>query len=223
MKRHPEAAALFLCAALSVAWLDPYRERVSEGNALYNDKKYQEAAKKYSEASAYAPGENERKKLSFNRGGAAYMSGDYEEAIAHYRDAAACEDAGVQKKAFFNMGNAYQKMNKTREAFESYNNALKIDPHYDNARKNIEYLLKKRDDKNLKDRNEDDKDKRDKNGSKGGDDKTKGGRDGSKGGNKQEQGMNREQVKNLLQSMKNKPVRRAKGDGNEKRDLEKDW
>jgi tetratricopeptide (TPR) repeat protein len=94
------------------------------------------------------PGENERKKISFNRGCAAYMSGDYEGAIAHFRDAAASDDAGVQKKAFFNMGNAYQKMNRTREAFESYHNALKIDPQYDSARKNIEYLLKKRDDEN---------------------------------------------------------------------------
>jgi hypothetical protein len=35
--------------------------------------------------------------------------------------------------------------------------------------------------------------------------------------------MSREQVRNLLESMKNKPVRRSGGNGNEKRNLEKDW
>jgi hypothetical protein len=54
MKRYPEAAALFLCAVLSAAWLDPYRERVSEGNALYNDKKYQEAQRSTARPSSYA-------------------------------------------------------------------------------------------------------------------------------------------------------------------------
>ncbi|MCL1911516.1 MAG: tetratricopeptide repeat protein [Leptospirales bacterium] len=209
---------MILCASLSAAWVDPLHDKVNEGNKAYRDKKYPEAVQKYSEAEQYAGGESAGK-LSFNKGAAEYMAGNYDKAAMLFGEAVLSDDMDVQKKSFFNMGNAYLKMNKKKEAFESYKNALKIDPSYMNAKKNIEYLLKKQDDENKQNKNnEPDKQEQNNNGQNdesNNDDRQKQTREQD-----QEQ-MNVEQLKNLLESMKNKPARRSKG--NSGRYVEKDW
>ena len=233
MIRWIKKAILLCCALFCVAWLDPYRDSVSDGNKKYNDKKYPEAKESYNRAGQYAPGDEDRKKLSFNKGAADYMAGDYQGAEAAYREALQSEDPDVQKKAFYNLGNTYMKMNKTKEAFDSYMNALRIDPQYENAKKNVEYLLKKKEQQKQNDRDQDkkgddkkdqDKQKDSKSGQKDNEDqKQKGDQGENKNNGDREQKMSREQIKNLLNSMKNKPVKRTRGNSDDKRYLEKDW
>jgi len=210
---------MILCAFLAAAWINPLHDKVNEGNKAYHDKKYPEAIQKYSEAEQFTGGESAGK-LSFNKGAAEYMAGNYDKAAALFGEAVLSNDMDVQKKSFFNMGNAYLKMNKKKEAFESYKNALKIDPSYMNAKKNIEYLLKKRNDENRQNRNDkSDKDKQNNDGKKDGENDNESKRKKAQEQNQEQ--MNMEQLKNLLESMKNKPVRRSKGGS--KRYVEKDW
>ncbi|PKL39802.1 MAG: hypothetical protein CVV44_06155 [Spirochaetae bacterium HGW-Spirochaetae-1] len=228
---HRKLKLIILCLLVlqTAAWLDPYRDRVDRGNSLFHEKKYAEAGKEYREAENYAPGESDKKKLAFNKGNADYMSGDMESALANYKKALQSDDPDVQKKAFLNMGNTYLKMGNNREAVDAYINALKIDPRYEKAKKNIEYMLKKKekdkqdkqdkksgdgnDQKNKNDKNEKDQDK--KNQDKNQDKKN----DSQKAG----QRMNKEQIRNMLESMQKKPVQRQKGSNDDQRHLEKNW
>ncbi|MBN1533116.1 MAG: tetratricopeptide repeat protein [Spirochaetes bacterium] len=210
---------------LSTAWIDPFHDEVEKGNREFADKKYNAAKTFYRRAEKYAPGEEHKKKLMFNIGDADYMAELHDEAIAGFEQALKSDDKEVQKKAFFNIGNAYVKQGKYREAVQSYINALKIDPGYERAKKNIEYLLAKQ---------KQDREKQKQGGGQGKDGKDKQqGKD--KDRNKQSQrqkdrdrqgqgsGLNRAQIKNLLDTMKQNPVRRYKGKGNDSRQLDKPW
>ena len=87
--------------------------------------------------------------------------------------------------------------------------ALRIDPGYMNAKKTLEALYRsdKKDDKNKdQEKNQNDK-KNDGDKKQGG--KKQGGKDNRSAGQKN---MNKDQIKGLLQMMKDKPVRRQKND-----------
>ena len=211
---------LIICLSLFfISWLDPFSDEVSKGNAQFNDKKFKDAKDSYKKAEKYAPGKKDEQKLHFNKGDADYMMGEYDNAIINYQKSIQSGDKEIQKKAFFNMGNAYMKQEKYKEAINSFINALKIDPEYENAKKNIEYILKnkkdkkkqdKKDDKNKDNKDKNKKQKKDKNKQK---DKKK----------KNQRKMSRDQIKNILKSMKQKPVKRKKGDLNENSSIEKKW
>ena len=197
-----------------VAWLDPFKDEVSRGNSLFLEGKFNEAKKAYENAEQYAPGEEEKYALSFNRGDANFKLGDNDAAIKDFKKALNSKNIEVQKRSFFNMGNVYAKDKKYKEAVKSYINALKIDPKYEKAKKNLEYLLSDKKDKK-KDKNKNKNDKNQKNKEKNKKDK-----DSQK---KPKQKISKQQLKNLLNSMKNRPVRRQKGKGNGKKVLQKYW
>ncbi|HON79392.1 MAG TPA: tetratricopeptide repeat protein [Spirochaetota bacterium] len=236
--------ALFNCvvllgALLAVAWLDPYRDRVDDGNSRFHQKKYDGALNSYRDAEGYAPNLSERNKLKFNHGDVEYMRGDYDGALHNFRESLKSGDRDVQKKALFNMGNSLLKKGDTEGALNAYINALKIDPAYMPAKKNIEYILKKKDDpKDKKNRKNDKNGNRDKQGNpdrqqgKGDKDRNKGDKDRNKNRGEQENTMqnksprgtiSREQLKNILESMKNKPVRRLRGKADGRSVPEKNW
>ncbi|HOW82023.1 MAG TPA: VWA domain-containing protein [Spirochaetota bacterium] len=213
---------IFLLSLLFIAWLDPYRDEVSKGNSLFHEKKYPEAKNHYRSAEKFAPSEQDKDRLSFNRADADYMTGDYDSAIASFQKSIQSGDREVQKKAFFNMGNVYLKQEKYREAVAAYMNALKIDPGYDKAKKNIEYILKKKqNDQKQKDEGKDNKEQ-DRNGDQ---QKEQDQEKQQKESRKQQarRQMNREQMKNILKELQNKPVQRRKEQSNERENLEKNW
>lgn len=222
--------AIIICAFLSISWLDPYRDAVSSGNEEFNQKKYNNARRYYDKAERYAPGEDDKKRLAFNRADADFMIEDNDNALTGYQRATQSDDRDVQKKAFFNIGNVYLKQKNYREAINAYMNALKIDPGYDRAKKNIEYVLKhmNKDNKDNKDKkdNKDNKQDKDRSGQNKQDKKNQNkNQDGRQGDNKNrtENAMSRDQVKNILRSLQQSPVRRQKGSGDGKRKLEKYW
>jgi Ca-activated chloride channel family protein len=229
-KRICRALPLFILIG-ALAWLDPYRDAVSKGNERFHEKRYEEARKHYKDARQYAPSENERWKLRFNEGDAEYMQGEYEDAITRFNEALRTGDPAVQKKALFNLGNTYMRMGRYRDAIDSYISALKIDPRYEPAKKNLEYLLKMEEQKQKETRDGKDGEKRKGNrkedGKRGeqkrdaerrGDQRSDTGMREQKGGK-----MSREQIRNILESMKHKPVRRQQGGRDGRRALEKDW
>jgi tetratricopeptide (TPR) repeat protein len=203
---------LKICAVLSIclfaAFLDPYADRVEDGNSRYNGNKFAEAEKSYNEAENYLPSKSDAADLAFNRGDARFRLDDYDGAIELYKAALASEKKDVQKKALFNIGNAFVKKGDKLSAADAYLSALRIDPDYENAKKNLEALYRKDTDKDKnKDQNKKD-DKREQ--QKDRERKDKGDKGGSKG--QQSRSMNGDQLKNLLNMMKDKPVRRQKKD-----------
>ncbi len=215
---------IIIITPLLISWIDPFRDEISRGNANYHNKKYEESLKNYEKSSDYAPDKKSRASLAFNRGDARFKLGEYDKAVENFRQSLESEDPDVQKKAFLNMGNSYLQMKKYDEAVEAYVNALKIDPGYEKAKKNLEYMLKKKDQKDKNGGKDDNKDKGSDKKDKDGDNKNSKGDDSKKNKDSTSaKAANKEQIKNILKSMKNKPVRRKKGSGNDTRYLEKYW
>jgi len=209
------AAAFLMCA-----WLDPYKDEVSLGNKQLKDKNISEAKKHYKIAEQYAPSRDDLNNLEFNKAVADFASGDTRSAMDGYRNALRSEDKNVQKKAFYSLGNVYYKAGKKREAAQAYINALKLDPNYENAKKNLEYIF-------LYDEKKDENQQRNDNGdsSKGDQDKDKN-RKNKKDQNKsgdddRDKKLDMLQARNILESMKNSKVRQGKRDAS--RSLEKYW
>ena len=201
---------IFLIFAFT-AWIDPFKDEVKKGNQSYADNNPTQALEHYKEAEKHTPSNKKKEMLNFNKGTAYYKLEDYDKALDKFTDSISSGDPEIQKKAFFNMGNTYMKQKKYKEAVDCYIKALEIDPNYEKAKKNLEYLIKKQENKDQKDNdNKENNDNKNKN-------------DNDKNENqKSEKNLNDEQIKNLLESMKNKPVRQKdKGDG--KRYLEKYW
>lgn len=197
------------------AWLDPFNDRVSEGNRNYNNGKFSESIKNYNEAEKYAPDEMKKNMLEFNKGNSEFKMNNHESALARYRNSLNSGDPEVQKKALYNAGTTYMKMGKKKEAAENFIKALQIDPSYEKAKKNLEFLLKDKpqDKQQNNDQQTGGKEQKNNTGS------------GQKGDqkNKNDDKKNSAQVKNMLESMKNKPVRRQKGNGDGRKFLEKYW
>lgn len=202
-------AMLVPVVLLNAAFFDPFADRVDEGNSQYNNGRFSDAEKSYKDAENYLPSKELSPDLSFNKGDARFRAGDYDGAIDYYKAALGSQNRDVQKKALFNMGNAFVQKGDKPSAADAYLSALRIDPSYQNAKKNLEMLYRK--DQNKKD-NDKDKNRKGDGKDKSGSDKSKNDQNGknSKGG--QGQTMNGDQIKNLLQMMKDKPVRRQKKD-----------
>ncbi len=222
-------AFIIYSCCLFPAWIDPFKDHVEEGNRAYGEGKYDEALGSYKKSGSYLPNKNSKYGLAFNRGDALYKKGQYEDALDDFKYSLGSSDSELQKRALFNMGNSNLKLGRYKEAMDSYRNALKIDPDFVKAKQNIEYMLKeqKKDKKNNKseqnknnqkgnEKNQNQGENRDKNSRK--DEKNN---PGNKSMNRKK--MDRQQVENILKSMKNKPVRRQKGRGDGRRSLEKYW
>ena len=74
------------------------------------------------------------------QGNKAYEGKRYKEAVEHYQRATR---DGVSSQLYYNMGNAYYRLNDRANAVLSYERALKLDPGNSDARFNLEFLREK--------------------------------------------------------------------------------
>jgi tetratricopeptide (TPR) repeat protein len=204
---------IFLILTLA-AWIDPFKDEVEKGNQSYADNNPTKALEHYKEAEKYIPNDKKKDMLNFNKGAAHYKLEENDKAIEKFIDSIPSGDADIQKKALFNMGNTYIKQKKYKEAADCFIKALEIDPNYEKAKKNLEYLIKKQENKDKKENDKNDNDNNSNN---------KNNNDKDEKQKPSEKNLSNDQVKNLLESMKNKPVRQQKDKGNGKRFLEKYW
>ncbi|MFW5808231.1 MAG: tetratricopeptide repeat protein [Spirochaetota bacterium] len=241
MKRLVVVIVIF-CAA----WLDPYHDRMNEGVSRYRDGDYSGADSVFTQAYKYLPSEKERPYVAFNRGTALYRQNDYDGSIEQFNAALQGTDSDLQKRAFFNLGNAYYRQGDREKALEAWSNALAIDPGYTKAQKNIERLFmeeqeKKREKKKNGSEGENQKQKQNDESGNGGDNENQNADDDqeqSQGqdqqpegsaadhrkGEKIEQKLSQEQIDNILQQFKARPLQRKHGDGRRGgRALEHDW
>lgn len=225
---HGRIFSIVLCAVLlcTTAWLDPYHDEVAKGNEQYRRGDFKGAGGHYDAAARYAPRGKRGNKLNFNRGDARYMDGEYDGALRDFEKALNSGDDDVRKKAYFNMGNALLKKGDTEAAVRSYINALKIDPGYMPAKKNIEYVLQSKNNDggagNARGGSGDEKRKEhDRSSGK----RTDAGDASRREGGRQKEGaaLSKDQAMNILKAMKQKPVRRQGDGGDARREREKSW
>jgi Ca-activated chloride channel family protein len=110
-----------------------------EGNQLYEDKKYPEAVKKYTEAQLEAP---DSPQLHYNLGNVFYRQGDVEKAREEYRRALAAADASLNPRTLYNLGNTFLSQQQYKEAVEAYQRTLKLAPKDMDAKRNLELALR---------------------------------------------------------------------------------
>ena len=135
-----------LCLAVPGQAASPY-QAVQQGNALYQDGKYTEAAEQYDSASQMFPDAAE---IHFNQGNAAYKQQDYSKAHEHYTQALQTSDRTLEGKVKYNLGNVeYQQalqnlqqpqvaMPHLRSAMTYYRDSLDVAPQQQEARYNLE-------------------------------------------------------------------------------------
>jgi Ca-activated chloride channel family protein len=168
----PNALALACVAALCRAWMNPARERIAEGNRLFDQGKFDDAITKYGEALVDDP---ESPVLNFNMGAANYKAGKYEEAMASFSRVRP-EDKHPQRlaKAAYNAGNVQYRLGAAMEAerpqdalklyagaLVEYRRALGTDPTDRDAKFNYEFVGKKIEDlkKKLEEQQQQEQDK----------------------------------------------------------------
>ncbi|NLJ27998.1 tetratricopeptide repeat protein [Desulforhabdus amnigena] len=143
---------LLLLAALFPAhegYPESARSLTADGNALYSAGKYDEALKAYEQAARERP---EAGEIFFNKGNAYFQKGEYEKAKEAYEAAAIhTRDPSLEARSQFNLGNtaflqgSRKLQSDPKEALglyelsiRHYQNALKIDPKFEDAAENIE-------------------------------------------------------------------------------------
>jgi len=150
-----QTVGLLLAAACCIAWLDPARDRIAEGNRLFEQGKFDEAITSYGEALVDDP---DSPLLNFNMGDANYKAGKYAEALASYSRVRG-DDAGRAPKTAYNIGNVQYRLGAAAEnqkpqealaayaaALAAYRRALASDPSDADVKFNYEFVSKKLDD-----------------------------------------------------------------------------
>jgi len=138
---------------------------VKNGNDLYQQKKYKEAAESYSKAVEKKNGSVEGQ---FNLGDAFYKQKQFDKAGEQFNKIA--ESGGnksVTARAYHNLGNTLLENKKLEESIEAYKKSLLNNPKDEETRYNLAYAqeqLKKQQqqDKNNKNQNKDNKQNQDK-------------------------------------------------------------
>ncbi len=151
-------AFFLLCASpFCLAWMNPTRDRITEGNHLFDQGKFDEAISKYGEALVDDP---DSPLLNFNMGDANYKAGKYAEATASFSRVRASDDEPKrQARAAYNIGNAQYRLGAAAEAEKpqdalqayaaalvAYRRAIGADPTDQDAKFNYEFVSKKVDD-----------------------------------------------------------------------------
>ncbi len=110
-----------------------------QGNAFARQGKYEEAIKKYQEALVQEPDNN---KIHHNLGRALYQNKKYHEAEAEYQVYLLTKNRRRQAQALYNIGNCQFKQGNLEGAIKSYAASLMLDPKDRQAKQNLEFCQK---------------------------------------------------------------------------------
>ena len=146
---------MFILATLfSATPLAPYLY-ASEGEDAYNAREFIKAAEYYEQLLKRDP---DNAKILYNSGTTAYKNNLYDEAIGAFEKAILTDDLELQKKAFYNKGNAlFRKGEETEQSepqktittweqsLDAYMQAMNIDPDDEKAHFNHDFVKEKLD------------------------------------------------------------------------------
>jgi Ca-activated chloride channel homolog len=163
-RRAPRTAPFWLALCPLLCGFEPLRSHngeIEQGNALMKGGNAEEALKHYEKAVTALPGDPG---THFDRGTALYALSRFDEAGQEFLRATEAKDGALKASAFYNLGNAFFKKEKFKEAVEAYKRTLALDPRAERAKWNLEIALRKQKDQEEKEKekNKDkDKDKKD--------------------------------------------------------------
>jgi tetratricopeptide (TPR) repeat protein len=133
---------LLLCLWASPAEaFNPFKRddpRVTAGNQLYAQGKYDEALRAYEDAQRELGSSAE---LAYDRGNALFKLGRQAEAREAYLSALGASDSKLKAQDYYNMGNSLWELERNDEAVQAYERALLLDPGLEAARHNLALLL----------------------------------------------------------------------------------
>lgn len=201
-KRTSATVLLILFMALPAITNAQTNRFIQQGNNLYEQQRYKEAAADYTKALAKDPTNTPS---LFNLGNSLYQQKQYDSSRkVMAATAKVAKDKPSKSAANYNIGNTYMSQQKWDEAIDAYKHALRNNPQDADAKYNLSYaeqMKKKQDQQNKdnKDKKQDQKDNKDKNKN---DDKNKD-KDkqdkqdkGDKDKDKQDKGDNKEDKEN---------------------------
>jgi Ca-activated chloride channel family protein len=152
VRRTPLLSACCLLA-LSLAWLDPVRDRIAAGNRLFAEGDYEAAVEKYGQSLVEDP---DSPLLNFNMGAAHYKAGNYTDAIASFGRVRTEGHPHRGARTAYNVGNAHYRVAASAEdtdpqqalqsyaaALVSYRRAIAQDAGDENAKFNYEFAARK--------------------------------------------------------------------------------
>ena len=120
-------------------FVQPERQKIIQGNRLYEEERYDEALNKYIDAQTQAPNSPV---IKFNMGNAQYKKNKYEEALQEYESTLTADDVLLQSQTYYNMGNSLYRMGKLPESILMYKKALELNPEDEDAKYNLEFVRK---------------------------------------------------------------------------------
>ena len=148
----------------------------------------------------------------FDRGAALYALSRFDEAGEEFLRATEAKEPALKASAFYNLGNAFFKKEKFKEAVSAYTRSLGLKPDDKQAKWNLEIALRKQKDK-------EDKDKKDK---KNQDDKNKDQKKDDKDQDKKDKDdKNKDQKKDDQKKDQDKKDKQDKQDKQDKKDEQK--
>lgn len=134
------AALAFAHPAWALGPLEKNHPTVEAGTQAYLEGRFEDALAAYQAAKKEKP---DSAALDFDIGNALYKLGRYEEAREAWLRAANSPKRDLKEKDYYNLGNGFAALNQTKDAIASYRKALTLDPGDEQARHNLEVLLRK--------------------------------------------------------------------------------
>ena len=144
---------LFLLITPNKAFSADPEKITNEGNALYEEGKYQEAIEKYNEAKTLNPNSDI---INYDIGAALYKKKDYDNSLKSSTTALATENVLIESNANYNIGSGKYRIGTSREiknpeeaiklfkeSLKYYKRAIEINNDDLDAKFNYEFIKKK--------------------------------------------------------------------------------
>jgi tetratricopeptide (TPR) repeat protein len=158
VRRLGELAAVLAIAPLMFGFglLEKRDAEVEAGNTAMRAGKAEEALGHYDQAVKKLPGDPG---AHYDRGAALYALSRFDEAGQEFLRATEAKDPALKASAFYNLGNAFFKKEKFKEAVSAYTRTLGLKPDDKQAKWNLEIALKKQKEEEKKQQDKKDQDK----------------------------------------------------------------
>jgi Ca-activated chloride channel family protein len=119
-----------------------------KGNSCFQRQKFAEALSIYQRAEVLEP---DNLAIHYNLGNTLYRLGRFPDAVSELSLATVAKNNRLRANAFYNLGNTFYRLNRLDDAIQAYKMALLANPQDRQAKENLEFCLKRRQEQSQKD------------------------------------------------------------------------